>query len=280
MMDLIARHVRTRRSPARTSFPIRSGLNGHALAVLELIALLFPFVVAAVERGAEWLWVLTVALIIVPVWQRIFAEVRQKPFDPDGVVMAVACAIALPASTPLWQLAVALSFGIVVGQEIFGSRGHNFLNPATVALAFLIFAFPSLPLAGLTLAIGLSVVPGAVLLLAVGLISWRVVVGAIAGLLLTSAFIATSLPTTALMSSAFLFGLVFLIADPVAAASTNPGRWIYGIFAGTSTALLAGGGTPTLEIVIAATLLAGILAPLIDSCTLKLHAMQRGRRHE
>ena len=51
-------------------------------------------------------------------------------------------AVILPASIPLWQVAIGISFGVVIGKEVFGGTGKNFLNPALVGRAFLYFAYP------------------------------------------------------------------------------------------------------------------------------------------
>lgn len=280
-MDLMVSRNRTTQLPAEIGVPpVHSGTSTRALSVLEFVALLAPLVVSALERGSEWLWVLLVAIISVLLCQRVFAEVRRRRFTPDGIVTAIACAIVLPTTIPLWQVALSLGFGIVVGQEIFGGRGRNFLNPGTVALAFFLFSFPSWTLEMLSPAIGLSVIPGALLLLTTGLISPRVIFGAVAGLLLTAA-LTTKAPLTAdMVSASFIFSLVFFAADPVAAASTNTGRWIYGVFVGTSAALLAGGCAPRVETIVSAGLLAGVLAPLLDSGILEFNAYQRGRRNE
>jgi Na+-transporting NADH:ubiquinone oxidoreductase subunit B len=51
-------------------------------------------------------------------------------------------ALTLPATTPLWQVALGISFGVVIGKEVFGGTGKNFLNPALTGRAFLYFAYP------------------------------------------------------------------------------------------------------------------------------------------
>ena len=51
--------------------------------------------------------------------------------------------LILPATTPLWQVAIGISFGVVIGKEVFGGTGKNFLNPALVGRAFLYFAYPA-----------------------------------------------------------------------------------------------------------------------------------------
>ena len=259
--------------------PVRSFMNNNTLSLIEFTAILLPLMLAAFERGIAWLWLLFTAVIASLLWQRIFSEARHRPFVPDGLIAAMACAIILPASAPLWQVALSLSFGVVLGQEIFGGRGRNFLNPATMALAFFIFSFPGRPLEALSPAVGLSVVPGAFLLLISGVISWRVIIGAVAGLLLALTVTTTDLPPVNMAQVGFIFGLVFLAADPVAAASTNPGRWLHGFLVGSISVLLARTANPTMETVVSACLLASMLAPLIDSGVLALNLYQRGRRH-
>ena len=59
------------------------------------------------------------------------------------MVSAFLIALIVPATVPLWQLVLAVSFGIVIGKEIFGGVGFNFLNPALTVRAFLFFAYPS-----------------------------------------------------------------------------------------------------------------------------------------
>ena len=51
--------------------------------------------------------------------------------------------LTLPADIPLWQVAIGISFGVVIGKEVFGGTGKNFLNPALTGSAFLYFAYPA-----------------------------------------------------------------------------------------------------------------------------------------
>ena len=280
-MDLRVFDSKPREPESRAAIlPVHAAMNTRTLSALELAALLLPAGVTVFERGMAWLWVLFAAVLAALVWQRIFSDVRGRHFNPDGLIAAVVCAIALPASVSLWQVVLSLSFGIVVGQEIFGGRGRNFLNPATVALVFFIFSFPGQPLESLTPAIGLAVIPGALLLLVAGLVSWRVVIGAAIGLLLMATAINSGVPPAFTVPAGFLFGLIFLAADPVAAASTQPGRWVYGALFGGVTALLAGVGAPRMETVVSVALLAGVFAPLIDCGVIAFNAYRRGQRHD
>ena len=110
-MDLIAsRNKAGQWGSSNAILPVRSAIGVRALSALEFAALLPPAGVAAFERGAAWFWILGIAIFVVLLWQRIFAEVRRRPFNPDGIVIGLACSIILPASAPLWQVALSLSF--------------------------------------------------------------------------------------------------------------------------------------------------------------------------
>jgi Na+-transporting NADH:ubiquinone oxidoreductase subunit B len=76
------------------------------------------------------------------VWEVIFASVRNHEVNEGFFVTSFLYSLILPASTPLWQVALGISFGVVIGKEVFGGTGKNFLNPALVGRAFLYFAYP------------------------------------------------------------------------------------------------------------------------------------------
>ena len=59
------------------------------------------------------------------------------------LVTGILYALILPPTIPLWQVAVGISFGVVIGKEIFGGTGMNVLNPALTGRAFLFFAYPA-----------------------------------------------------------------------------------------------------------------------------------------
>jgi Na+-transporting NADH:ubiquinone oxidoreductase subunit B len=75
-------------------------------------------------------------------WEVLFAGVRNHEVNEGFLVTGWLFALILPASTPLWQVAVGISFGVVLGKEVFGGTGKNFLNPALAGRAFLYFAYP------------------------------------------------------------------------------------------------------------------------------------------
>jgi len=75
-------------------------------------------------------------------WEVLFAVVRKHEVNEGFFVTSILYALILPATTPLWQVALGISFGVVVAKELFGGTGKNFLNPALAGRAFLYFAYP------------------------------------------------------------------------------------------------------------------------------------------
>lgn len=84
-----------------------------------------------------------VALLTSLFWEVIFARVRGQELHEGFFVTALLFTLILPVSTPLWIVALGISFGVVVAKELFGGMGYNFLNPALAGLAFIYFAYPS-----------------------------------------------------------------------------------------------------------------------------------------
>ncbi len=75
-------------------------------------------------------------------WEILFAVVRKDKISEGFLVTGLLFPLILPPSTPLWQAALGISFGVVIGKEIFGGTGRNILNPALTGRAFLFFAYP------------------------------------------------------------------------------------------------------------------------------------------
>lgn len=75
-------------------------------------------------------------------WEVLFSVVRKHEINEGMLVTGFLFPMILPATIPLWQVALGISFGIVIGKEIFGGVGKNFLNPALTSRAFLFFAYP------------------------------------------------------------------------------------------------------------------------------------------
>ncbi|OQX25171.1 MAG: NADH:ubiquinone reductase (Na(+)-transporting) subunit B [Desulfobacteraceae bacterium IS3] len=75
-------------------------------------------------------------------WEFLFAVVRKHSISEGFLVTGLLFPLTLPPTLPLWQAAVGISFGVVIGKEIFGGTGRNFLNPALTGRAFIFFAYP------------------------------------------------------------------------------------------------------------------------------------------
>jgi Na+-transporting NADH:ubiquinone oxidoreductase subunit B len=75
-------------------------------------------------------------------WEFLFAIKRGHEVNEGFFVTSVLFALICPPDVPLWQVALGISFGVVVAKEIFGGTGKNFLNPALAGRAFLYFAYP------------------------------------------------------------------------------------------------------------------------------------------
>ncbi|WP_374423194.1 NADH:ubiquinone reductase (Na(+)-transporting) subunit B [Paracoccus sp. (in: a-proteobacteria)] len=84
-----------------------------------------------------------VTLIVGGIWEVIFATVRGHEVNEGFLVTSMLYTLILPPAVPLWQVALGISFGVVIGKEVFGGTGKNFLNPALVGRAFLYFAYPA-----------------------------------------------------------------------------------------------------------------------------------------
>jgi len=84
-----------------------------------------------------------VTMVVGLSWEVLFAGVRNHEVNEGFFVTGWLYALILPATIPLWQVAVGISFGVILGKEVFGGTGKNFLNPALVARAFLYFAYPA-----------------------------------------------------------------------------------------------------------------------------------------
>jgi Na+-transporting NADH:ubiquinone oxidoreductase subunit B len=76
-------------------------------------------------------------------WEILFASVRGHNISEGFLVTGLLFPMTLPPTTPLWQVAVGITFGVVIGKEIFGGTGRNILNPALTGRAFLFFAYPA-----------------------------------------------------------------------------------------------------------------------------------------
>lgn len=259
-----------------------------------------------------------------------FAQIRHHQVNEGFLVTGFLIPMIVPVTTPLWQLALATAFAVIIGKEAFGGTGMNFLNPALVARAFLFFAYPTRmsgdnvwiandlwgadAIAGATplgeLAAGLqpsasaldmfigtipgstcetsviAILLGAILLLITGIASWRIMLsvmlgGGLMGLVfnLIGANEYMQLPFYYhYLMGGFMFGAVFMATDPVSAAQTNIGKWIYGLLIGVFAVMLRVVNPAYPEGMMLSILLMNCFAPLIDHCVIARNIRKRLRR--
>ena len=264
-------------------------------------------------------------------WEVVFAATRNHEVNEGFLVTSMLFALTLPPAIPLWQVALGISFGVVVGKEIFGGTGKNFLNPALVGRAFLFFAYPgeisgdvwvavdgytgatalalassggveAIQAAGISWgdafigtikgSIGetsaLACLAGAIFLVYTGVASWRIMVSVLVGMVATTLLFNAVGPADNPFYSVpwywhavlggYAFGLVFMATDPVSAAMTDTGRWIYGLLIGFMVALVRVVNPAYPEGMMLAILFGNALAPLIDYGVVQANVRRRARR--
>ena len=279
--------------------------------------------------------VYAVCMIVGGHCELIFSIIRKHEINEGFLVTGMLFPLTLPATIPLWQVAVGIAFGVVVGKEIFGGTGKNFLNPALTARAFLYFAYPtkisgdavwtavdgftgptilgavaapeatsvaasavSLDQTWWDFFIGnihgsmgetstLACLIGAVILIAAGIGSWRIMSGVLVGMTAFSFFlnaVGTSAvydiaPWWHLVIGGFAFGTVFMATDPVSASMTQTGRYIYGFLIGVMTVLVRSMNPAFPEGIMLAILFCNVFAPLIDWFVVQANIKRRAARY-
>jgi Na+-transporting NADH:ubiquinone oxidoreductase subunit B len=73
----------------------------------------------------------------------VFAQIRGHEIQEGFLVSGILIPLVMPIETPLWMIAIATAFAVIIGKEVFGGTGMNIWNPALVARAFLFFAYPA-----------------------------------------------------------------------------------------------------------------------------------------
>ncbi len=258
----------------------------------------------------------------------VFAQLRGHEVKEGFFVSGMLIPLIMPVNTPLWMVAVATAFAVIIGVEAFGGAGMNILNPALTARAFLFFAYPShmsgdavwiaekadgfsgaTPLADAAAgnvgnlpsvsdmffgfipgSIGetstLAILIGAAILLYTGIGSWKIMFSGVVGGL-TMGFILNAFGGNALMEipawqhllmGGFAFGLVFMATDPVSAAQTSKGKYIYGFLIGIFAILIRVLNPAYPEGMMLAILLLNVFAPLIDHYVVQGNIKRRLKR--
>jgi Na+-transporting NADH:ubiquinone oxidoreductase subunit B len=93
--------------------------------------------------AAYFLPVYIVTMTVGGLWEVLFSCVRRHEVAEGFFVTGLLFPLILPPAIPLWQVAVGISFGVVMAKELFGGTGRNFLNPALAARAYVFFAYPA-----------------------------------------------------------------------------------------------------------------------------------------
>jgi len=292
---------------------------------------------ACVVHGSLYFFpVLIMTFVAGGFWEVLFASIRRHEVNEGFFVTGFLFPLVLPATIPLWQVAMGISFGVVLGKEIFGGTGMNFLNPALLSRAFLFFAYPSqisgdaVWIAAKTSADGVSgatwlavaaeqgqevlaqgvnvmdafwgLIPGsmgetsafacligAAILLLTGVGSWRIMAGVTIGTVVmamtlnaigsdTNPFFATPFWWHFVLGG-WAFGTVFMATDPVSAAQTDKGRWIYGLLIGVLVVLVRVVNPAYPEGMMLAILLMNVMAPLIDHFVVAKNIKRRRARY-
>ncbi len=265
-------------------------------------------------------------------WEILFAVVRGHEVNEGFFVTSILFALIVPPDIPLWQVAMGISFGVVIGKEVFGGTGKNFLNPALTGRAFLFFAYPAqisgdavwtavdgfsgataLGLAnegGLQAVQGsltwldafigsmqgsigevstLAILLGGALLLWTKIASWRIMLAMTLGMVATSLlFNVIGSETNPMFGlpfywhfvlGGFAFGMVFMATDPVSAAMTDTGKWIFGFLIGFMAIVIRVVNPAFPEGVMLAILFANLCAPLIDYFVVQANIKRRLARN-
>lgn len=271
------------------------------------------------------------------------AVAKNHSVNEGYLVSGMLIPLIMPVEVPLWMVAVATAFAVLIGKEVFGGTGMNILNPALTARAFLFFAYPTkmsgnlvwvstegqatvdgytgetllaqsinsstqyIDQAGASYSsvadtiyaafmgwvpgsIGetstLAILLGAAILLFTGIGSWRIMLSFLLGGLSMSyifnmwganPFMDVN-PILQICMGGFMFGMVFMATDPVSAAQTNTGKWIYGFLAGFLGIMIRVFNPAYPEGIMMGILFMNVMAPLIDHYVVEANIKRRLKR--
>lgn len=312
-----------------------SGWRGAVMGILQLgydpDSLLSCFVHGALYFLPAYL----VCMVVGGSWEVLFAIVRGHEVNEGFFVTGLLFPLILPPTIPLWQVAVGITFGVVLGKEIFGGTGRNFLNPALTARAYLFFAHAGdisgnsvwTAVDGYSAPTPLSIamdpaqsgvrevsqagyswleaffgfIPGSMgetstlacliglaILLVTGVASWRIMLSmTVAAFAMAGLFNLIGSETNAAFEvgplwhfvlGGFAFGMVFMATDPVSAAMTRTGQYIYGALIGLLVLIVRVVNPAYPEGTMLAILFGNMAAPLIDYYVVKAFIQRRAVR--
>ena len=199
------------------------------------------------------------------------AQIRGHEVNEGYLVSGMLIPLIVPVDVPLWMLAIAVAFAVIIGKEVFGGTGMNIWNPALLCRAFLFFSYPS-KMSGDTIWTGVA--------------SWKVMVSSVLGALaigglcnLIGGTPYMELPAYYhLVMGGFAFGTVFMATDPVTSAQTETGKWIYGFLIGALTVTVRLFNPGYVEGMMLAILLMNTFAPLIDHYVIEGSIKRRAKK--
>lgn len=273
-----------------------------------------------------------VTVIVGGLLEGAFAIVRKHEINEGFLVTSMLFPLTLPASIPLWQVALGIAFGVVIGKEVFGGTGMNVLNPALTGRLFLYMAYPAQISGDRTWVPGvenwadgysgatilsqffssgetsyswfeafIGLVPGCIgetstlmCLAGAGYLifskvgSWRIMLSCLIGLVLTTLLMNALAPSPdhymavpphwQIVAGGFAFGTIFMATDPVSAAQTDTGRWIYGFLIGALTVIVRVLNPAYPEGIMLAIIFMNVFAPVIDYYVTKANIRRREAR--
>ncbi len=250
----------------------------------------------AVGSELQYLLVFCMALLCAGFWERVFADQRGRAFDVGVIYTALLFSLLMPPDVAIFHVMFGMSFAMVFAHGVFGGEGKAFLNPALVAAAIVLITFPTstsqhvlwtavtefnqASYGWVDGALLLSIVFGAAVLLVGKLVSWRLLVGHAAGLIVLALVVGGSLDLVwygHLLGGSFIYAVVFIASDPSTSSATNTGRWVQGVLAGGLVVLLREVNPSHADSVVPALLLMSMSAPMIDQVVIWFNIRRRAR---
>ncbi len=296
---------------------IHDSIDSKRIMSIVVIALL-PCLLFGIVHFGFWAVVpkIVVSYVVGLGIEFIWAQWKKEEIQEGFLVSGILIPLIVPVGCPLWMIAIAVAFAVIIGKEIFGGTGMNIFNPALLTRAFLFFSYPakmsgdSVWLDGQTCATPLVAEPGtysvldgligwypgcigetsviciaigAVILLWSGIASWKIILSVFLGGSLTAAlFQFLGMSTLAwyehLIFGGFAFGAVFMATDPVTSCRTESGKWIFGALVGIVAIVVRVLNPGYPEGMMLAILLMNMFAPTIDHYIVESNIKARAKR--